>query len=87
MTESKKKGKRGKELHWGGNGIVSPCYGCTERHATCHAECKKYQEYSEECSRIRAKRIKINELYGPRDNGKAQLIRKRLLDRSRRGGR
>lgn len=23
---------------------VFPCYGCTERHEGCHAECEKYKE-------------------------------------------
>ena len=25
----------------------SPCYGCTERNAECHAVCEKYLEYEE----------------------------------------
>ena len=24
-----------------------PCYGCEERHASCHGSCQKYKEWQE----------------------------------------
>lgn len=26
----------------------APCFGCADRHATCHAECDRYKEWAEE---------------------------------------
>lgn len=27
--------------------MIAPCKDCTERHAACHSECGKYQQYTE----------------------------------------
>ena len=35
-----------------------PCYGCTERSATCHAECEKYLAYRKQVDAQRDARIK-----------------------------
>lgn len=28
--------------------MQAPCYGCTERHENCHAECERYKAFREE---------------------------------------
>ena len=50
--------------------IKSPCFGCQERHAGCHAECENYGEYKEkhdaEVALIRQQRQKENAGFRPR---------------------
>jgi hypothetical protein len=34
----------------------TPCYGCTDRTATCHGTCKRYAIFHAACEAIRHKR-------------------------------
>lgn len=38
-----------------------PCKDCRERSETCHAICKRYQEYNTENERIKMERKKAEE--------------------------
>lgn len=50
--------------------IKSPCYGCKNRYAGCHAECKEYKQYREEHEAekalIRKQKEKENAGFRPR---------------------
>ena len=50
--------------------IKSPCYGCENRCAGCHADCEKYGSYRDahdaEVALIRKQREKQNAGYRPR---------------------
>lgn len=41
---------------------MSPCKGCTERSAECHAICEKYLKFRKECDRLRDDRNKQKQL-------------------------
>lgn len=34
----------------------TPCYGCADRTAECHATCERYREFSEKCEEARQER-------------------------------
>ena len=36
--------------------MTSPCKDCTDRHAGCHGECERYQEYCQQREEAKAKR-------------------------------
>ena len=59
MTELKSPGR-----------IKSPCYGCKERRAGCHAECEGYKSYrkahDDEIALIRKQKAKENAGFRPR---------------------
>lgn len=39
----------------------APCLGCPDREVGCHGKCEKYQQFYEECEKIREERKKIAE--------------------------
>lgn len=36
----------------------SPCRGCEKRNTGCHADCREYKKFEEECQEIRKERRK-----------------------------
>ncbi len=40
--------------------MTVPCRDCTDRNATCHAECERYAAFAAERERIRQKRGEEN---------------------------
>lgn len=38
------------------------CYGCSNRHVGCHAECKEYQEYAAKRREVNKKALHAKEI-------------------------
>lgn len=48
--------------------MKAPCYQCTERTATCHCNCEKYEAYAEHVKKEREERQAENTTrYYPRE--------------------
>ena len=43
-------------------GIMSPCKGCEDRSAECHATCKRYAEYRAQCDENIKKRLQSSSI-------------------------
>ena len=52
-----------------------PCYGCGERHSTCHIGCECYNEYRAFMEKKRNERIKDSLAWGLFNNRKTQNIK------------
>lgn len=61
--------------------MMSPCYQCTRRSATCHAECEQYAAYAEYRQKIREARQMEHEANATRVANaakiRAEVFRKR----------
>lgn len=66
--------------------VKNHCYGCTERHAGCHASCKKYAEYKKALEAEKKEKTEyMTNFYGITDaqkRAKAKHIKAKIADKS-----
>ena len=69
-------------IHLPGSMIKSPCFGCENRHISCHSECEKYvqyRKYREKSYEERRKMVEFEESFNS--------VRSKGVPKSKRRGR
>lgn len=61
--------------------MFSPCKGCKERTAKCHADCEKYFAFREYCEQKRKERDRdsnVRDYFGERKIKTARIFKRRI---------